>query len=72
MAALVYALNPLAGILNAYHAILFPNNVHHVLLLLGMASVPVGCSCSSSDGGSSAGLSPAYSRSCDGHAPGSS
>ena len=36
---LVYALNPLAGILNAYHAILFPNNVYHVPLLLGMATV---------------------------------
>lgn len=35
----VYSLNPLAGILNAYHAIFFPDTVDDVLLWLGVAAV---------------------------------
>ncbi len=35
----VYALNPLVGILNAYHAVFFPNNADHVLALLGLSAV---------------------------------
>ncbi|MEO8107710.1 MAG: ABC transporter permease [Actinomycetes bacterium] len=34
----VYALNPLAGILNAYHAVLFPDEAPDVLALLGLAA----------------------------------
>lgn len=35
----VYALNPLVGILNVYHAVLFPDNVSDVLTLLGLSAV---------------------------------
>jgi ABC-2 type transport system permease protein len=35
----VYCLNPLAGILNAYHAVIFPNDTQHVVLLLGLSAV---------------------------------
>jgi ABC-2 type transport system permease protein len=35
----VYALNPMVGILNAYHAVIFPENAEDVLLLLGISGV---------------------------------
>lgn len=35
----VYSLNPMAGILNAYHAIIFPDNAEDVVLWLGVAAV---------------------------------
>ncbi len=34
----VYALNPLAGILNTYHAVLFPDNTSDVVALLALAT----------------------------------
>jgi ABC-2 type transport system permease protein len=34
----VYELNPMVGILNAYHAVVFTTNVDHVLPLLGVAA----------------------------------
>ena len=34
----VYVLNPLAGILNAYHAVIFPDDTENVLLLLGLSA----------------------------------
>ena len=34
----VYSLNPMAGILNAYHAVIFPENTKDVLALLGVAA----------------------------------
>ncbi len=35
----VYALNPLVGILNTYHAVLFPDNTDNVVALLVLAAV---------------------------------
>jgi ABC-2 type transport system permease protein len=35
----VYALNPLVGILNTYHAVLFPDNTDNVAVLLTMSAV---------------------------------
>jgi ABC-type polysaccharide/polyol phosphate export permease len=35
----VYSLNPMAGILNAYHAIFFPKTVDDVVLWLSVAAV---------------------------------
>jgi ABC-2 type transport system permease protein len=35
----VYALNPLVGILNTYHAVLFPDNTDNVVALLTMSAV---------------------------------
>ena len=35
----VYSLNPMAGILNAYHAIFFPDTVEDVVLWLSVAAV---------------------------------
>lgn len=35
----VYALNPLVGILNVYHAVLFPDNASDVFLLLGLSAL---------------------------------
>jgi ABC-2 type transport system permease protein len=35
----VYSLNPMVGILNAYHAVIFPNNTEKVVLLLGLSAV---------------------------------
>lgn len=35
----VYALNPLVGILNTYHAVLFPRNTDNVLALLALSTV---------------------------------
>jgi ABC-type polysaccharide/polyol phosphate export permease len=35
----VYSLNPMAGILNAYHAIFFPDTVDDVILWLSVAAV---------------------------------
>lgn len=35
----VYSLNPLVGILNAYHAVIFPENAENVPLLLGLSAV---------------------------------
>lgn len=35
----LYSLNPLAGILNTYHAVLFPDTVDDVVLWLGVAAV---------------------------------
>lgn len=35
----VYALNPLVGILNTYHAVLFPNNTDSVVVLLSMSAL---------------------------------
>jgi len=35
----LYALNPLVGILNAYHAVFFPDNADHVLVLLALSAV---------------------------------
>jgi ABC-2 type transport system permease protein len=34
----LYVLNPLAGILNAYHAVIFPHDTENVLLLLGLSA----------------------------------
>jgi ABC-2 type transport system permease protein len=34
-----YSLNPLVGILNAYHAVIFPDNTENVVLLLGLSAV---------------------------------
>jgi ABC-2 type transport system permease protein len=35
----LYSLNPLVGILNTYHAVLFPKTVEDVVLLLTIAAV---------------------------------
>ena len=35
----VYSLNPMVGILNAYHAVIFPENAADVFLLLGISAV---------------------------------
>jgi ABC-2 type transport system permease protein len=35
----VYALNPMVGILNTYHAVIFPENATDVFLLLGISAV---------------------------------
>jgi ABC-2 type transport system permease protein len=35
----LYSLNPLVGILNAYHAVLFPDNADHVWALLALSAV---------------------------------